>query len=277
VNGGLAGNNGVGSRVVHWLCLVGLLVFFMGQPSFAGQDCGERAAPTVQALARGLQLGEQVRDQLERSGASMAFVARVGLNLSEFNQHFTHMGVALRDHVRNRWQVVHLFNPCGKSQSEIMTQALEKFYEVDLFAYEALVVIPAQAHQASLRNAFLNPAKAQALHMPSYNMISHPFDTKFQNSNQWILEMIALGWDGSASVTDRKQAQAWLKSKAYDPGAIRISNLRRAGARMFSAHVSFADHTDEEYQNQSYQVVTVDSIVGLLGKLEPGLQQSRVR
>lgn len=257
--------------------VVFLLALCASPLSFAGQDCGERAAPTEQALARGLQLGKQVRDQLERSGASMAFVARVGLNLSEFNQHFTHMGVALRDHVRNRWQVVHLFNPCGKSQSEIMTQGLEKFYEVDLFEYEALLVLPTQAHQASLRNAFLNPAKAQALHTPTYNMISHPFDTKFQNSNQWILEMIALGWEEGSEVGDRSQAQAWLRAKTYEPGAIRISNLRRAGAKMFSAHVSFADHTQEEYQNQSYQVVTVDSIIRLLGKLEPGLKQTSVR
>ena len=40
--------------------------------AWAGQDCGERAAPTPQALARGLALGERVRDQLERSGASAA-------------------------------------------------------------------------------------------------------------------------------------------------------------------------------------------------------------
>ncbi len=250
-----------------------LPLLFCSTLSLAGQDCGERRAPTPQALARGLQLGEQVRDQLEHSGAAMAFVARVGLNLSEFNQRFTHMGVAVRDHVRNRWQVVHLFNPCGKSQSEIMVQPLEKFYEVDLFEYEALAVVPGQARQALLRNAFLHPVKAKALHSPAYNMIAHPFDTRFQNSNQWILEMIALGLDERQSVATRVQAQVWLKAQAYEPGGIRISNLRRTGARLFSSHVSFADHTQEEYENQRYLVVTVDSIIRLLGGLDPELKR----
>jgi hypothetical protein len=265
---------GLGRRVLRSMVM---LAFFLADASYAGQDCGERAAPTPQALARGLQLGEQVRDQLERSGASMAFVARIGLNLSEFNQRFTHMGVALRDHVRNRWQVVHLFNPCGKSQSEIMVQPLEKFYEVDLYEYEAMAVVPSQSRQALLRSGFLNPVSAKALHAPAYNMIAHPFDTRFQNSNQWILEMIALGLDERQSVSNRTQAQAWLKTQAYEPGAIRISNLRRTGARLFSPHVSFADHTQEEYDNQRYLVVTVDSTIRLLGGLDPGLKQFTIR
>jgi hypothetical protein len=185
--------------------------------------------------------------------------------------------VAVRDHVRNRWQVLHLFNPCGKSQSEIMVQPLEKFYEVDLYEYEALAVLPSQSRQALLRNAFLNPVKARLLHAPAYNMISHPFDTRFQNSNQWILEMIALGLDDRQSVASRVDAQAWLKAQAYEPGTIRIPNLRRTGARLFSAHVSFADHTQEEYENQRYLVVTVDSIIRLLGSLDPGLKQLTVR
>jgi hypothetical protein len=273
INAKSAGLFGLGEWLTRSAWLVVLLFSSLSQ---AGQDCGERPVPTPQALARGLQLGEQVRDQLERSGASMAFVARVGLNLSEFNQHFTHMGVALRDHIRNQWRVVHLFNPCGKSQSEIMVQPLEKFYEVELYEYEALAVVPSQSRQARLRNAFLNPSKAKALHTPAYNMIAHPFDTRFQNSNQWILEMTALGLDDRLSVVNRTQAQAWLKAQSYEPGTIRIANLRRTGARLFSPHVSFADHTQEEYNNQRYLVVTVDSIISLLGGLDPGLQQFAV-
>lgn len=245
-------------------------------PANAGQDCGERAAPTPQALARGLQLGDRVRDQLERSGASMALIARVGLNLSEFNQRYTHMGVALRDHVRNRWLVSHLFNPCGKNQSEILTQELARFYEVDLYEFEALVVVPSQAKQAALRNVFLNPALVKMLHTPAYNMIAHPFDTKFQNSNQWILEMMALGMDERKSISNRAQAQAWLKAQAYEPGRIRISAVRRTGARLFSPHISFADHTQAEYENQQYLVVTVESIVRTLTSLDTGTVQSAV-
>jgi hypothetical protein len=257
---------------------VALLVALCGWSSVrAGQDCGERAAPTPQALVRGLALGERVRDQLEQSGASAALVARVGLNLGEFGQRYTHMGVAVRDHVRRRWQVLHLFNPCGKSESEIAVQPLEQFYEVDLFEYEALVVTPAYALQAAVREVFMNPATTRALHKPAYNMIAHPFNTRFQNSNQWILEMLTLVLDRSGSIKDRTAAQSWLMRSGFEPGTIRIPNLRRTGARLFSSHVSFADHTQEEYEKQTYLVITVDSIVRFLASQDPGLIQSSVR
>ena len=254
-----------------------LAALCLGGTAWGGQDCGERAAPTPQALARGLALGERVRDQLERSGAAAVLVARVGLNLGEFGQRYTHMGVAVRDHVRRRWQVLHLFNPCGKAESEIMVQPLEEFYEVDLFEYEALAVTPSYALQAALRDAFMNPATTRLLHKPAYNMISHPFNTRFQNSNQWILEMTAVALDRSGGVKDRASAQSWLKNSGFEPGSIRIPNLRRAGARLFSPHVSFADHTQDEYEKQAYLVITVDSIVRFLVAQDPGLTQTSVR
>ena len=258
------------------LTLLLLALLCLLRPAWAGQDCGERAAPTAQALARGMALGERVRDQLERSGASAALVARVGLNLGEFGQRYTHMGMAVRDHVRQRWLVLHLFNPCGKAESEISVQPLEQFYEVDLFAFEALTLTPSYALQVALRVVFMNPATTRQLHKPAYNMIAHPFNTRFQNSNQWILEMTALALDRSGGVKDRTSAQAWLAAAGFEPGTIRISNLRRSGARLFSPHVSFSDHTPEEYEQQLYKVVTVDAIAQFIESKNPGLTRAVV-
>ena len=264
-----------GWRSVLPLCL--LAATCLGSTAWGGQDCGERPAPTPQALARGLALGERVRGQLEQSGAAAALVARVGLNLGEFGQRYTHMGLAVRDHVRSRWQVLHLFNPCGRADSEILVQPLEQFYEVDLFEYEALLLTPSYPVQAALRGVFMNPATTRLLHKPAYNMIAHPFNTRFQNSNQWILEMAALALDTGGTVKDRASAQAWLQQVGFEPGAIRIPNLRRTGARLFSPHVSFADHTQDEYERQAYLVITVDSIARFLTSQDPGLVQSSVR
>ena len=267
------------SGILGWMLATLCLCWSLGlaPAAWAGQDCGERAAPTPQALARGKALGERVRDQLEQSGANTALVARVGLNLSEFGQRYTHMGMAVRDHVRQRWLVLHLFNPCGKSESEITVQPLEQFFEVDLFAFEALTLTPSYALQSTLRDVFMNPATTRLLHKPAYNMIAHPFNTRFQNSNQWILEMSALALDRSGGVKDRVSAQAWLAASGFEPGTIRISNLRRSGARLFSPHVSFADHTQEEFEQQIYKVVTVDAIASFLKAQNAGLTQATVR
>lgn len=258
------------------LC-IGLLTLLLAfGMAWAGQDCAERPAATAQGLEQGLQLGKKVRDQLEQSGASMALVGRMGLNLSEYGQRYSHMGVALRDHVLNRWQVVHLFNTCGTGESDILTQPLESFYQTDLFDYEALLVVPSYAAQGRLRAAFMNPANARRLHQKAYNLISHPFNTAYQNSNQWILETLALGLS-TDPMPDRAAAQRWLKAQAFEPAGVRIPNLRRSAARLFSPHVHFSDHTQEEYEKQTYLVVTVESIVKFLSRLDADGTQQTVR
>jgi hypothetical protein len=47
-----------------------------------------------------------------------------------------------------------------------------------------LLVIPGYAAQGRLRTAFMNPASARRLHHRAYNLISHPFNSEYQNSNQ---------------------------------------------------------------------------------------------
>lgn len=257
--------------------LLALLALATAATAWAGQECAEKPAPSPQARERALALGVRVRDQLEASGASAALVARIAMNLAEYGQRYTHMGVAVRDHVRQRWQVLHLFNACGKGESEITAQPLEQFYEVELFDFEALVLTPSYPVQAEVRKAFLNPTTTRALHQPAYNLIAHPFNTRFQNSNGWILETLALALDKTGSVKDRASAQAWLQRAGYEPGQIWVSNLKRAGARMFSAHVSFLDHTQDEFNKQTYQVITVDSIQRFLATQDPGLVPSSVR
>jgi hypothetical protein len=241
----------------------------------AGQDCGERPAPSGAALAQGLQLGEKVREQLEKSGASAALVARAGLNLSEYGQTYSHMGVAVRDHVHGTWWVVHLFNPCGKAQSELLRQRLEKFWEVELHGFQALVIDLPYEQQALLRALVMSPIRSGLLHEKSYNLIAHPFNTRFQNSNQWILESFTATMDGS--ISNRAAAQTWLKAKQYEPGKIRIPNARRSAARLFSAHVSFSDHTQEEYEQQQYLVVTVQSISDFVNRMLPTARNTEIR
>lgn len=255
----------------------GATMFALGcTTAWGGQDCAERPAATAQALEQGLQLGKRVRDRLEESGASAALVGRIGLNLSEYGQRFSHMGVALRDHALNRWQVVHLFNTCGKGDSEILTQPLESFYQTELFDYEALIVVPGYTEQARLRTTFMNPNSARRLHHPAYNLISHPFNTQYQNSNQWILETLAMSLS-TEPVLDRSGAQRWLKAQAYEPAGIRIPNLRRSAARLFSPHVHFSDHTQDEFEKQTYQVVTVESIVKFLSRADAQSAQFLMR
>lgn len=243
--------------------------------AFGGQPCAEQAS-TIEGKARSAQLSGQLRTLLEKQEHSLVLVARAGANLTEFGLHFSHVGVAWRDHPSGRWFTFHLLNRCGTGQSDLLEQSLEDFFNVELHAYEALVSAPSFPVQVKLQRAFFGPM-AKALHEPEYNMISHPYSTKYQNSNQWILEVIASALAPSGLVVNRSSAQAWLRENGYVPSVIPIPAGRRAGARLFSPHVRFSDHSDDEWKEGRYAVVSVDSVAAFMKVADRGVTEFRVR
>ena len=256
-------------------CLFPLLLACAALPALAGQACAEKPA-TPEGSAKSAQLSTQARELLDRQQLSFALVARSGVDLSEFGLHHSHVGVAWRDHPRGRWYTFHLLNRCGTGQSELIEQSLEDFYNVELHDYEALISAPSFPMQIRLQKAFFSPL-AQQLHEREYNMIAHPYSTKYQNSNQWVLEVIASALAPAGYVSSRLSAQDWLKHNGYTPSVIPIAAGKRAGARLFSPHVRFSDHTDEEWQAARYSVVSVDSVLNFVKARDPGLVESRLR
>jgi hypothetical protein len=262
---------------IHRLRLA-LLVLCLSSISFytsAGQPCAEKPATETGRL-KAAQLSTQVRDHLENQKLSFALVGRAGIDLTEFGLVHSHVGVAWRDHPRGRWYTFHLLNRCGTGQSELVEQSLEDFYNVELFDYDALVAAPSFPVQLRLQRAFFSPLATQ-LHEREYNLIAHPFVTKFQNSNQWALEVIAAALAPSDSVNSRAAAQDWLKQEKFVPSLLAIGAARRAGARLFSPHVRFSDHTEAERMAQRYAIVSVRSVVDFLKSKDSGLIETRIQ
>jgi hypothetical protein len=251
-----------------------LSVAFGSASVSAGQTCGEKVA-TAEGSARSAKLSAQVLEALEQRQLSFALIGRVGVDLSEFGLRYSHVGVAWRDHPRGRWYTFHLLNRCGTGQSELLEQSLDEFFNVELHSYQALIVAPTFPVQVKLQKAFFSPL-ARQLHETEYNMISHPYSVKFQNSNQWVLEVLSTALAPAGLITSRQTAQDWLRDKGFTPSVIPISLAKRAGARVFSPHVRFSDHSGEEFSAGRYSVVSVDSVVDFLKRENPGLTEIEI-
>jgi hypothetical protein len=241
------------------LALVAVIVLGAG-PAGAGSPCSERALKQ-EAFAKASAMALKLRQALDQSGAKIAIVGRVGSDISEHGLRYTHAGIVQRDHRKGRWVFVHLLNECGANSSSIYDQGLINFFLDDLFAYDAVIAIPAQALQDRLDTA-LNGATVARLHNPKYSMIAYPFSTRYQNSNQWVLEILAAAQAGGA--VTREAAQKYLKDRGYTPDIIRISGFKRFGAALFRANVQFDDHPDSESENGRDSFVSVRSILRYL-------------
>ncbi len=106
-------------------------------------------------------------------------------------------------------------------------------------------------------------------------MLSYPWSTRYQQSNQWVIETLALALD--PGVTTRAQAQAWLQRKAYEPTTLKLSAFTRLGARLTAANVAFDDHPNDKRFSDRIETVTVDSVFDWVQRAALGKQVVALR
>lgn len=248
--------------LLRTIVLVVLFVTGIQFTAQAGSGCTQRTIQ-VSEIRNAFNMATRTRDYLEQSGAKLALVARAGADLSEHGLRYTHMGAVLRDHPAGRWMFVHLLNECGADTSGIYDEGLVNFYLDDLFAFDGVVLIPTPELQDRL-TAILSGPRATQLHHPVYSMIARPTATKYQNSNQWLLETIAMAQAPEGQIHTREQAQAYYASRGYRADTVRISDFQRLGAGFTRANVRFDDHSSEEAGNRRYEVASVRSLARYL-------------
>jgi hypothetical protein len=248
-----------------WKSVVAIAAFgcvIGGGNAEAGQSC-EAIVPTPLAVSKGLDLAKRSRDALDASGAEVALIARAGQDLTQYRLRYSHMAFVWRDHPDGRWTVVHELNDCGSATSALYDEGLGNFFLDTPFRYEALIVIPDAETQHRLV-AILAGRQPQAMHDGHYNVVAYPFSTAYQNSNQWLLELLAVAIAHDPMVDDRASAQRWLKDNGYRPTTLDIPASTRLGARLFRANVAFDDHPFDRRMAGQIDAVTAESIVAFV-------------
>ena len=238
---------------------------------WAGQNCDARPATPLE-VANSLRLAKQSYDALDQSGASVAIIARAGQDLTRYGLTYSHVGIVWRDHPEGRWTVVHMLNQCGTAHSDLYNQGLGNFFMDTMFKYQTLIMIPSPALQARIVDS-LTSGTAREMFTPNYNMLAYPFSSEFENSNQWVLEVLAASMAQDASIHSRDTAQSWLRSTGYRPTTLHISAVERLGADLTRANISFDDQPFARRMAGEIDTVTVDSIEQYLKASDPGLRE----
>lgn len=248
-----------------------VLVAFVGggvTPVFAGQACGE-VVISPETTAQALALAKRVRQKAESLDANrVLLLARVGQDLSKYNMRFSHLAFLVKTHPEGSWSVVHELNECGTDKSSLYVQGLGDFFMDGMFAYEAALMSLPDDVQSRLET-FLSSARMKRFHQAKYNLLAYPFSTKYQNSNQWLLETLVANMAPEGDVVSRVEAQNWLKSEGFEPTRLNISTMTRLGGRMFKANVAFDDHPDDLRWANKIDVVSVDAVFTFLRKRYP--------
>ncbi len=226
----------------------------------AGRSCEEQKL-TTQVLQDGLTMAEKTRQALEASGEQVVLLARSGQDLSKYGLRYSHFGFAYRQPDGQGgavWRVVHKLNFCGTADADIYRQGLGEFFLDDPWRYESAWVAPSREIQQRLLPLLQDDAAIVRLHTKAYNMLSYPWSTRYQQSNQWVIETLAMAAD--SGVASRQQAQAWLQLRGYEPTTLKLGAFTRLGARVTAANIAFDDHPSEKRFSDRIETVTVDSV-----------------
>lgn len=230
-------------------------------------ECLQRH-PTPAALASMFDVAQRADETLEAlDGVDVVIIARGGQDLSRYGLRHSHLAFAVRED-DGSWRTVHLLNHCKSPESSLFHEGLSNFIGETGTHTDLRVGVPTPAVRAALKTMLTAPGiQAKALHEPRYSVVAYPFSDEYQNSNQWVLEVlaaaIAQSRDGTLLVR-RAQVQTWLKEQMYTPSTLHIGVGKRLGARFFVDNAATTDHPASERISGNYSVVTVESVFDFL-------------
>ncbi len=245
--------------------------------------CDRQAEVSTAQQDRLFRFAALVKDELDRSGAQVALVSRSGLDLERFGVRYSHAGISLRDSDNAPWSVRQLYYACDEQRPRVFDQGMSGFVlgtdDPDV-GFLSVVLLPSEAEPAVARTAL---DKAQVLdHLSGvYSANAYAFSDRYQNCNQWLIELLATAWrrrepeadpgrdaSSGAPVSTRQAAQQWLQSVDYRPSDMPANPLVRLFVT-FSPWLHSDDHPDANLAAGVYRVNMPASIEAFVRQREP--------
>lgn len=251
-------------------------------------DRETRLTPTQQdRLYRFAAIVKHTLNARRGPGQDAVLMARSGLNLARFGQRYSHMGIALADSTVDvtaaplpapepTWTVRQLYYACQEKMPRLFDQGVAGFVlgtEQPELGYLSVVMLPAE-QAASLAQVTQDKAQALRLLGGRYSANAYPFATRYQNCNQWVVEMLAQAWSPDAwpGQTDTSQpralAQDWLRAQGFQPTLIEVGPWLM-WATPFVPFVQGDDHPPQDLAARRFQVSMPASIEAFVQQQAP--------
>lgn len=253
------------------LCL-GAIAPAHAASSTAGQFCDRPAGVNAARQDRVLRFAAVVKQELERSGRSVALIARSGMDLSRFDIRYSHAGISLKASPNGPWSVRQLYYACDESRSRLFDQGMAGFLlgsDDPVRDYVSIVLLP-DAEGAALERTSLDPRLALDLLAADYSANAYAFSTRYQNCNQWVMELLASAWGRlDPSLPAREAAQRWLQSQGYAPAPVNINSHALIFAAQFVPLIHVSDHPRDDLYAMKLQISLPSTIEAFVRQQVP--------
>lgn len=241
--------------------LLACLVLTASGAAHAGASTSSRFCDRAQPLTaaeqdRLLRFAGVLREELAGTGDGVVLVSRSGLDLSRFGIRYSHAALAWRSE-EGVWSARQLYYACDESRPRIFDQGLAGFAmgtDDPKVGYLSIVRLPPESVLA-LRPALLDRPRVQHMLAARYSANAYAYGTRYQNCNQWVMEMLAAGWGDLADGDDlRERAQDWLRGQGYAPEPVDVDSRLLMLASYFVPLVHLNDHPQQDVAEMKLRV-----------------------
>lgn len=245
-------------------CTVGAHCAWAGSLNY----CQGQVEPGAAVQDRLIQVAGVVKSELERSGQTLALVARSGLALQRFDHRYSHAGVSLKASPNTPWSVRQLYYACDEQRPRIFDQGMSGFVlgaNDPAEGYVSIVLLPAEA-ASTLERAALDEIRAVQLLGATYSANAYAFGLRYQNCNQWLAELLASAWGGAWTAADdaRDQAQQWLKAEGYAPSVFDLGWRPLVWLAGLLPWLHTDDHPSEDLARAQFRVSMPQSLAAFV-------------
>jgi hypothetical protein len=110
--------------------------------------------------------------------------------------------------------------------------------------------------------AILANGDSRRVHEPRYSLISYPRSTLYQNSNEWLLEVIAMaqGRLRDQIILDRMDAQQLHTALGFRGTKVKVGFVDQLFGGLFKANVGFRDHPSSSSSHGGFEFISVRSV-----------------
>jgi hypothetical protein len=257
-------------------CALAALALCASAGAWAGMAFCDRAPVTSpDDQDRVLRFAAAVKQELDQSGAQVALIARAGLDLGRFGLLYSHAGIALKG-PDGAWTVRQLYYACDEARPRLFDQGISGFAlsaDTPAHGHVAVVLLP-PAQAAQLAAAAQDKRLALALLGGEYSANAYAFSTRYQNCNQWVIELMAQAWGQlPASDAPREDSQRWLRAQGYAAGPVHVGSHWLMFAAQFVPLVHVRDHPVEDLQSLDLHVSVPDAIESFIRQRVPGARR----
>jgi hypothetical protein len=234
--------------------------------------CDRTSPLTAQQQDRLLRFAALIRTELEGSGQEVALISRSGVDLSRFGLRYSHAGVSLKSSGNTPWSVRQLYYACDEHRPRLYDQGLPGFLfgaDDPTVGYVSIVLLP-RAEAAELAEVALDNARALRLLSATYSANAYAFSLRYQNCNQWVMELLATAWGALDDAQDlRERAQRWLVERGYQPPPVEVNSHLLMFAAQFIPLIHLDDHPRDDLYAQQFHTSLPTSIEAFVHRRVP--------